>query len=152
MKVEWQTQAQKSYLYFLCLVETSSSGPSSQVDGGSQGTFQPWNPGGVIRAHTGERRLDASRPTQQHSECLFGSPCLSVYISTHMHTTSVHVVVAFALKHVPTLSQYICFFLRLLSSVAFALPASRSNKPCLLPTRTTTWSVSSPSAMHWKVE
>lgn len=38
-------------------LEMSYSGPSSQVDGGPQRTFQPGDPGYVVCAHTGERRL-----------------------------------------------------------------------------------------------
>lgn len=84
---------------------------------------------------------------------------LNTIARTH-NTTSVHSAVV---RHPPrsitcTLSCYICFSVSfVVPPVAFYLSASPSctthcNKSFPFCTRTTTWSVSSPSAMPWRVE
>lgn len=109
----------------LCCVETSPSGSSSQVDGESQRTFQPWDPGSVICTHTG--KLNSSMHTQN---------------TTSGHSAVVLLHLCLSLSMFP---MSLFFFL-------LHLQVSHCNRSSVFCTRTTTWSVSLHSAMHWRGE
>ena len=93
------------------------------------------------------------------SPCLFLPFRLLGYTSIHRQLqVHCHSAITPPGTTTPIFSQYICFFF-----VSFFIPlllyfsllpvqVSHCNKSFLSCTRTTTWSVSSPSAMHWRVE